>query len=121
MSYANEHPELVPERAVAPSWPPPDTIEDILVDFLAWMREEKGLRVCRKTRNDPQGRSVYSRAARSDRVDAAQGFVSKMGVAPYRPPEPLVTPDTVITGLKASTDEAVSNETTKEDSLENLF
>ena len=91
MSVANRDPELLNSAPpVHPTFPSPDTMEDILVDFLAWIRSEKGLRICTKEGTDGQGRSVYEYAYRAAQVEAATDFVANMGVAPYRPPAPLV-------------------------------
>jgi hypothetical protein len=63
---------------------------NILLDFLQWMRAEKGLRVCTKEGTDSAGSSVYEYAYRAAQKEAATDFVANMGMAPYRPPKPLV-------------------------------
>lgn len=94
MSIANEHPEMIahPHEA-GPRVPPDRVFEEMLGDFIRWMRAAKGIRVCVKDGTDSTGRSVYSRASQQLRREAVSEFVNGMSMPPYRPPAPLLQAD----------------------------
>ena len=111
MSISSREPSAVAtDHFMQPVYPPADLMAEILLDFLQWMRSEKGLRVCTKEGTDG-GASIYEYAYRGAQKEAAEDFVAGMGMAPYRPPEPLLDPDSRISDYVSEDGDSINIDT----------
>lgn len=102
MSIANEHPEEIPDTTPRYSEDiPREKARNMLKDFLAWLRAEKGYRICTKEGSTPGGKPLYEQVFRKTWAEAADEFMDRVNEIPppYRGPRPLVHPGEKITRI----------------------
>ena len=123
MSIANEHPEEIPDTT--PRFPEmdEDMARDMLKDFLAWLRAEKGYRICTKEGSTPDGKSLYDQVFRERWTEAVNEFMDAVQErpGPYTPPRPLVRAGEQITTIMADNDSEDNSEDDEPPKIDGLF